>query len=282
MMRFFNLHTHSRYCDGSGEPEEYVISAIEENMSLLGFSSHAPLPFRAEWSMEASDLPAYRNEIQRLRKRYSDKISILLGLEIDYIPGSPFTAVSRYHDLNLDYTIGSVHFAGRYAGGEAWGVDFHEEKFKRGLEEIYNGDFQRVVERYYELIGRMTAEEPYDIIGHLDYVKYNNRNERYFSEQAGWYKDALYGALKKIATSKKIVEVNTGGLARGTVDSLFPSEWIIHECKKLEIPVLVSSDAHSPLHLTSGFSEAIQALRNAGYKKITVPAGKTKRNYIDI
>jgi len=28
MWSLFNLHTHSNFCDGSGDPEEYVISAM--------------------------------------------------------------------------------------------------------------------------------------------------------------------------------------------------------------------------------------------------------------
>lgn len=33
-----NYHTHSRYCDGRGEPREYVEYAVSQGFTHLGFS----------------------------------------------------------------------------------------------------------------------------------------------------------------------------------------------------------------------------------------------------
>lgn len=40
-----SFHTHSGYCDGEGNLEEIVLSALDLGLRDLGFSSHAPLPF---------------------------------------------------------------------------------------------------------------------------------------------------------------------------------------------------------------------------------------------
>lgn len=63
-------------------------AAFEAGYSVLGFSSHAPLPFETIWNMDWSDLPAYAGVIRELKQRYAPRgMNILLGLEIDYIPG---------------------------------------------------------------------------------------------------------------------------------------------------------------------------------------------------
>ena len=36
-----NFHTHSIFCDGKSTLEENVLSAIEKEIKILGFSSHS-------------------------------------------------------------------------------------------------------------------------------------------------------------------------------------------------------------------------------------------------
>jgi histidinol-phosphatase (PHP family) len=81
-----NYHTHCHFCDGQGELESYVVEAINKNMCAIGFSSHAPVPFKSDWHMQSDDLDKYLSEIDSLKKRYKE-IKIYSGLEVDYIPG---------------------------------------------------------------------------------------------------------------------------------------------------------------------------------------------------
>lgn len=36
-----NLHTHNRYCDGSGTLEDFAQAAIAAGLDTLGYSCHA-------------------------------------------------------------------------------------------------------------------------------------------------------------------------------------------------------------------------------------------------
>ncbi|MDR2589177.1 MAG: PHP domain-containing protein, partial [Spirochaetales bacterium] len=80
-----NYHTHYSICDGRGWAEEYVLAALERGFDVLGFSSHAPLPFPSGWTMAAEDFPVYCAEVRRLRELYAGSLEIYLGLEIDFI-----------------------------------------------------------------------------------------------------------------------------------------------------------------------------------------------------
>src|SRR4051812_3940064 len=113
-----NFHTHSKYCDGKGELQEYINSARKNGVIALGFSSHAPVPFECKWCMKRSNLDAYLDEIEGLQKENSD-LEIYKSLEIDFIPGviSPF----QFRD-QLDYTIGSIHFVDKLPDGKPWEI----------------------------------------------------------------------------------------------------------------------------------------------------------------
>ena len=63
---------------------------------VLGFSSHAPLPFPTDWNMPLERLDDYAAEIRRLAADWAAEdppLDIYLGLEIDWIEGlrSPAT-----------------------------------------------------------------------------------------------------------------------------------------------------------------------------------------------
>ena len=39
-----NYHSHSLYCDGRANMEDFIRFALSEGFTSYGFSSHAPLP----------------------------------------------------------------------------------------------------------------------------------------------------------------------------------------------------------------------------------------------
>ena len=146
---------------------------------------------------------------------------------------------------------------------------------QKGLNKIYGGNTKKVVQDYYKIIREMLRYENPDILGHLDLIKINNNEEKYFSEKEPWYRHEVMDTLKAVAKSSSILEVNTGGIARGKIDSLYPSTWILEEAYQMRIPITLSSDAHKPEQITAKFKEAAVLLNSIGYKEIYVPHRKT-------
>ena len=269
-----NFHTHSRFCDGSAEPEEYVKRAVELGFHSIGFSSHAPVPFECNWTMQRGIEKNYIEAIRSLQHKYKDIIDVYLGMEVDYFPGLSKSGFQK--ESGLDYVIGSVHFIKDENTGEYLSVDGPEEEYKTLINNIFDGNAQKFVRQYYSLIRRMSDEVRPTIIGHLDLTKKNNRDRRYFDENAVWYREEVIKTLEIIAKSGCILEVNTGGIARGYIDSAYPSAWIIKEAKRLGIPLIINSDAHSLKHLDSCFEETIPMLRELGFRKTALIKGKVK------
>jgi histidinol-phosphatase (PHP family) len=266
-----NYHCHSRFDDGHGELEEYVRAALSKGLGLLGFSAHAPVPFPCDWTMPAALLPEYIETVKRLQRAFQGRVEILLGLEVDYIPGVISPSSESIRALGLDFVIGSVHFLGRLKSGRLWSVDGPVEELRKGLEETFSGNVRAAVEEYYRRLREMVLEGRPDIIGHLDVIKKNNRDGRFFSEDSSWYRELVRETLDSLASSPCILEVNTGGIVRNTSGALYPSPWILRECLKRGIAVTVSSDAHRPEQLDGHFSEAFALLRQIGFRETVQP-----------
>lgn len=84
----FNLHTHTARCGhAEGLDIQYVKSAIDAGIELLGFSEHIPyvemrLP-NCRMFYEQKD--EYLSSIRALKKRYQNQIDIKVGYEIEYM-----------------------------------------------------------------------------------------------------------------------------------------------------------------------------------------------------
>jgi histidinol-phosphatase (PHP family) len=267
-MSWTNYHGHCHYCDGKGEPESYVKWAIEAKMPALGFSSHAPVPFESFWNMPHERLNSYLGEIDRLKLKYADKITIHKSLEVDYVEGLMGPRTEFTNSLNLDYVIGSVHFLGQRENGEYWAIDGSFDSFTIGLREIFGDDIKKAVHEFYYQQKQMVIHQTPDIIGHLDKIKMHNKHQPLFDETASWYKDEVRAMLENISRTNCIVEINTKSYSRNGL--LFPGEEYFEWLKELKIPVVINSDAHFPEHLLDGFKEVAGMLKYHGIDEVIV------------
>ena len=270
-----NYHTHYSICDGNGEAEDYVQAALQKGFTALGFSSHAPVPFDNPTNMKKEDLPTYLKTIQDLKTRYRDKIEIYLGLEIDHIHEHPLPQKELAALAELDYCIGSFHCMWSPLRKEYREIDSTPEIFRAILEEDFAGNIREFVERYYLYMAELLETFHPPILGHFDLIKKNNPDNLYFKQSEPWYQKAVRGVFPTIRKQEPIVEVNTGGIARGKTREVYPSPWILYELRKEDVPVMINSDAHTPELLDAYIEEAAYILRDAGYRKTWIlrPSG---------
>ena len=260
-----NLHTHTNFSDGSSYPEEYVREAIAQGFDTLGFSDHAPVPFPSTFAIRDDKLDEYVNTILDLKKRYSSP-QILLALEVDYIPGitKPFEEYRR--SGQFDYLIGSVHLVKLDNSDILWFICGRDiSVYDNGLREIFHGDIRKAITSYFHQTNEMILTQKPDIIGHLDQIRMYNR-DRYFNEDDLWYVNLVDETLEVIRYSGCLVEVNTRGMYKNRSDSLFPGPAILKKINQLNIPIILSSDAHKPDELSLGFDQARDLLQAIGFK----------------
>lgn len=261
-MKWTNYHSHTHYSDGKGEPELYIQSAIEKGMYAYGFSAHSPVPFESGWNMKFEKLTDYINEIGNLKLKYTDKIKIFLGMEVDYVKN--LTGVSHYKSFNLDYTIGGIHFLGKFENGRFWDFDGGKKWFKKGLNELFDNDIKKLVSYYYQQVADMVSKDKPDVLAHIDLIKKYNKGNYFFDENEKWYTDIVFNTLDEVARSGVIVELNTRGILKELNIEYYPSNFILERCKELNIPVCLSADTHAPEDVMALLPEAKDLLISLG------------------
>ncbi len=278
-MNYSTIHVHTNYCDGNNTAEEMILAAIAKGMKTIGISTHGPLPFKVKYAIDNDRVQAYIDEIKALKEKYKDKIEVLLGMELDYFTDTEFSHVDESLLSELDYYVASIHYLNRFKDGNPWAVDGSLEYVLKGIEDSYNGDAKKAIDDYYYNLSNMVTKYKPLLVGHMDLIKKNNKDNILFNENDLWYKEAVCKFLDVVKETDTVIEINTGGLARKYVNEQYPSKWILEEIRDRNIPICINSDAHSAENIACMFDEMYELckeininnlvyLSNNGWKQI--------------
>lgn len=265
-MNLTNYHSHTLYCDGRAVMEDFIRFAVHRGFTSYGISSHAPLPFPTHWTMEWDRMDDYLSEFRRMKEKYAGKIELAVGLEIDYLDEENNPSLSRFRKLPLDYRIGSVHML-HNAQGEAVDIDVSAAVFRDIVGKHFNGDLDKVIRLYYDSLLRMVEAGGFDIVGHADKMHYNAAAYRPGLLDEPWYDSLVRDFFQQIAARGYIVEINTKAFE--SLGTFYPNKRYFSLLKDLGVRVQVNSDAHYPERIDSGRSEALLALKHAGFDTVT-------------
>ena len=272
-----NFHTHTTFCDGRSTAEEMVQTAIAKGFDVLGFSSHCMFPFSSSWHIPVKNVEAYCAEVRRLKEAFKDKIDIRLGFEADYIRGITCPSKNEdYNDFSPDFLIGSVHYIVKESGN--FTVDDSADCVRAGVARHYTkgGDWNTLDSRsfvhdYFQAEREMLEKGNFDIWGHPDLIRIRNATLHLFDENESWYKEELKLTADVAARTGVIAEINTGAIARGTMDDTYPSEYFLELLHERGVPVCINSDAHDAKNLDAAFDRALARAKKIGYRELTYP-----------
>jgi len=281
-----SIHTHTIFCDGKADIETMCRTAYEKGLASIGFSSHAPVGktgLKTFWHMKDEKPGEYINEVNAARLRWKGKISVYLGLEIDYIKGLRSPLDRDIKDLNLDYAIGAVHYL-KPPHGDLFTVDGPLEELENGILNGFDGDGEAMLNDYLNNVLEMVTLGGFDIVAHLDLVRKNHssqgspafreRQGRWFETENADYMRKMEEIARAVSSAGLVVEANTGGMNRGYVNDTYPSLAVLRLMRKYKVPVMISADAHNPNDLDGHYSEARQILLSAGYTSHVVFEGR--------
>ncbi|MBR2539814.1 MAG: histidinol-phosphatase HisJ family protein [Mogibacterium sp.] len=280
MTQKFDLHMHTTYCDGNNSAEEMVLAALDMGFETIGFSGHSYTWFDESYCMSPDGTRDYIAEIRALGEKYSDRIRILLGTELDYwaeIDTTPY-----------DYLIGSSHYI--LKDGEYIDSDYSPEILMTGVNKHFGGDPLAAAEAYYKQVGNIISKTGCDIIGHFDLItKFNETagldasgklvkrkddaeafknaapimdtaDSRYIAAwkkaidqifedtmalRAAGHKNRLEELGLITAGDKPVFEINTGAMAKGYRTSPYPAQDQIEYIRSKGGVLILNSDSHS-------------------------------------
>lgn len=252
-----NYHTHTRRCfHAQGTEEEYVLSAINSNLDILGFSDHAPFPdIDYGLRMPFDQLKPYIQTIETLAEKYDKDIKLVKGLEIEYL--------SNYHqyyeDLlskeGIQYLLLGEHF---YSTGQ-------------GIYNIYDASSTDVYVDYAKAVASAMNTQYFKMVAHPDLFLINS---------FVWDKNCEIACeiiINEAVKTNTILEFNANGFRRGIKEFpdgtryQYPHHVFWEKVSKTNIPVIVGSDCHNPVQVWDDtVVHAYHILNEYGISPITV------------
>lgn len=248
-------HLHTRLCGHArGEINEYLDAAARRGIREVGFCDHLPLYFLSpekmipDYAMDVSELPRYVEMVKNHAAH--SPVGVKLGIEADFVPGYEEELKNLLDNYKFDFITGSVHFIGD------WGFDNPAE-----LEEYGRRDIDMVYGQYFKLLQQAALTGLFDVIAHPDLVKkFNFRPARDLRP--------LYEETARVFKSAGVcVEVNAAGL-RYPAKEIYPGPELLEIFFKHGLPVTLGSDAHRPEDVGSGLPEALELIKNTGYREV--------------
>lgn len=254
-----NLHTHSIYCDGKDTIDEMVREAIGKGFTVLGFSGHGPCAVD-ECAMSEEGLASYIRDVREAREKYRGQIRIFLGIEEDMMQRVPSRAP-------YDFVIGSKHFI--TVGGQVKSIDYSADE-SRKIVELYGGDFLAFARDYYEDVAKMADFPEVDIIGHLDLLMKFNEDGSFGSFTDPDYISCAEKCIDALVGAGKILEVNTGAVARGYRKDPYPERHLLSYIRKKGGKILLNSDCHDRKMLDCCYRESLEMIGKSGFDSMMV------------
>lgn len=256
-MKYSNPHTHTVFCDGKNTPEEMLAAAERFGFASLGFSGHAPQPKDVANGFGIQNEDEYIAAVRALQSA-SKKVRVHQGLEVDLY------AYCKREEY--DYILGAVHYI--YGGGEYHAVDHSAAQNRRCAVEVFGGDTVKMAKAYYDNVAAVIEMLKPDIVAHFDvmtkFIDCGSPIDMEHPEYRRIAKDVLKLAIENDA----LIEVNTGGMARGYRTTPYPDDFILRTCREMGGRVILGSDCHNADLLNYGFDAALEHIRAAGFKSI--------------
>lgn len=253
-----NLHTHSLYCDGNDTCEHMVRKAIEKGFDILGFSGHGPVA--DDYAMSIEDTRRYIAEVTRLKETFRDQIRIYLGVEED-------TTNRMWVKEPFEYVIGSVHTIAHE--GKVLPIDYNRGILEMMTEAWYRNDFRALAKDYYRDVMRMKDWDEVDIIGHLDLITKYNEDESFIAFDDPVYVSYATETIDAFA-GVKIMEVNTGAIARGSRKTPYPYRNLLAYMHEKGVSICLNSDCHNAEYLDCAYEQTLKMIRECGYRSMMI------------
>ena len=261
-----NAHTHSTFCDGENSITEMFEQAKKLGFVSLGFSGHGYQGFDEEFSMSPEVQSEYIRTVRALSaaaRENSAAPRIWLGIEEDSFTPD---AQKKQNRRDLDYVIVSTHYFTTDFEGKPLYVDGFPKRIHEYVRKKLDGDYMAMVQEYYDLhVSALLTSEKVDIIGHFDLIRKYAASHSLFDENSTEYRRIALDALERAFPCGGILEINTGAMARGYLDSPYPTRELLGAWHEMGGRITITSDCHFADKLDYAFYEAVKLAKECGF-----------------
>lgn len=169
-----NYHTHTFRCGhASGSEEEYIKTAIQGGIKIMGFSDHVPFAFRNgneyPWHMKTKDAEDYMQTLLALREKYKNDIKIFIGFEMEYLENYFDEMLGYVRSLGAEFLILGQHFSRHDS--------FERVRYSSGADNTEDDLIS-----YTDLVIKGIKTGVFSYVAHPDIFRYETEREEYKRE----------------------------------------------------------------------------------------------------
>ncbi len=254
-----DYHLHTEFSDDSTYPiEQLVQDAIDMGLEEICITDHVDYgikydrddPDRPEDAVLNVDYPRYFEQLETLKNKYKEQITIRKGLEFGIQTHTIGQFEKLYETWPLDFVLLSIH---QVDNKEFWNQDYQKEK----SQEEYNTGY------YNELLALVRTFKHYSVLAHMDMIVRYDPNGTYPFEKV---KPIIEKILRQVIADGKGIEVNTSSFQYRRND-LTPSRDILRLYKELGGTIItIGSDAHQHNYVANQIEAVKQELKEMGFE----------------
>ncbi|KAF5325113.1 hypothetical protein D9619_009564 [Psilocybe cf. subviscida] len=264
-------HSHSgQFCKHAvGTLEDVVKEAIRQKFEIFGLTEHVPRYREADLYPEEKDTSLialenqFRNflvEAHRLKARYSSQITLLVGLETEYITDLDLVNLEKTLDLagdKVQYVVGSVHHVNGIP------IDFDLATFNDALASM--GDDETFLSAYFDAQYRVMERIKPEIVGHFDLCRLWNPALR-FQDYPAVY-DKIVRNVQYAVGYGALFEVNAAAFKKKW-NTAYPGEDIVKIIIDFGGRFALSDDSHGPQAVGLNYHRLPRYLKSAGITEL--------------
>lgn len=253
-------HCHSFYSKHAiGTIDELVCASIAAGVTVLTITDHAPFPVDTQNRLLESELERYFADIDKAQQTYKGDITLLRGLELDYMPGTENYNRQLLARYPMDFVIGSIHY-----------VTVADEPMVK-VWELPRLAAASFLDKYFVQLEALLESQLFDAVGHADTLL------RAIPEDV--FLRRFEPLIAPLVRSGIAYELNASGLRKSSRDPTtgkeitgrwsYPSRALLEKLLRNNVPLTIGSDAHDPRDAGAGIAELVDALRPLGLQSIS-------------
>ena len=260
-----DLHTHTNHSHARDSVRQMFDAGQARGLLVQGFSEHSPRPEGYDYPEEyrehlAATFDEYLSEVADLREEQKSRgITVLLGLEVDWLEDEiPYIRrMTQSHPY--DYLIGGIHFLGR------WGFDSSADDWKDlSFEERCD-----LYVRYYRTMKSMAETRLFHIVAHPDLIKIFPVDDFHRWLELPASMDLVGDALTAVRDAGMAMEISSAGL-RKSCREIYPGPKILHLARNLGLPITFASDSHATDQVAWNFDTLARYAASEGWTESLV------------
>ena len=253
-------HSHTFYSKhATGTVDELVRASIAAGVTVLAITDHAPFPVDSNNRLLESELEQYFADIDCACQTYRGQITLLRGLELDYMPGTDNFNRELLARYPMDFVLGSIHY-----------VEIPDEPMAR-IWELPRLAGQQFLDRYFANLEALLDSGLFDAVGHADSLLRGVPGDIVMRR--------FEPVLEFLARSGIAFELNASGLRKSSLDHVtgmeaqglwsYPSRELLGQFIARDVPFTIGSDAHDPRDAGAGIADMLAALQPLGLQRIS-------------